>query len=272
MPSLSRPGQTLTLLIARVPAQALPTTAASSTIWRDGEGSVVAVGGMLENGRWMSIAGVGSFVFDELTSPVTAYPEASVSDELVEDAYRRTVLPLALQALGREVLHASAVRIPSGVLALCAVSGTGKSTTAFALSQRGNRLWADDAVQFSIEGDTVEAIPLAFTLRLKGDAAHAAGLSAVVEETTPAPLAAICVLERGEEPEVTAVRLDSVDAFPAVLTHAYCFELEDAHRKREMMDAYLALVVRVPVFRVTFPAGLEHVESVVDSILEATDS
>jgi hypothetical protein len=266
VPTLSRPGQSLTLLISREPAPELPTTAASKTIWRDGEGDIVAFGGTVPEGRWVTVPGVGSFVFRQLSDPIVGYPDQGVSDRLVEDAHRRTILPLALQALGREVLHASAVLAPSGVLALCAVSGTGKSTTAAAIGRRGLPLWADDAVQFSITGSTVEAIPLPFVLRLKDNPS----LPSEVYAPPAAPLAAVFILERDDSgSDVSITRLEAVDAFPAVLTHAYCFDLDDAERKRRMMDSYLALVTRVPVFRVASPTGLEHVAGVVDRILDA---
>ena len=47
---------------------------------------------------------------------------------------------------GWEALHASAVLSPQGVVAFCAGSGTGKSTIARGLSERGYQLCADDAV------------------------------------------------------------------------------------------------------------------------------
>jgi hypothetical protein len=79
----------------------------------------------------------------------------------------------------------------------------------------------------------------------------------------PTPLAAVCVLERkadGEPgPAVEVRRLSPAQAFPAVLTHAYCFSLRDEARKRCMLRHYLDFSVRVPVFRVRFPAGLEHI-------------
>jgi hypothetical protein len=233
---------------------------------------VVAFGGMLGGRRWMTVSGIGSFLFADLSRPVSAYPDDAVPDELVEDTYRRTVLPLALQALGREVLHASAVLGPSGVLAFCAVSGTGKSTIAYATSRRGYPLWSDDAVQFSLRNGDVDAIPLPFTLRLKGDSRSFFGgvQPTGVSESSPGLLAAIYVLERDARAHVT--RLDAVNAFPAVLTHAYCFELADAERKRQMMDVYLKLVGRVPVFRVGVPTGLEHIDKVVDLILETESS
>ncbi len=75
------------------------------------------------------------------------------SPDSIEDTYRRGVLPLVLQLRGHEVLHASAVSTASGLLVLCGVSGTGKSTFAYGLSRRGYPLWADDAVVLDIEDE-----------------------------------------------------------------------------------------------------------------------
>src|SRR5690606_18526516 len=94
----------------------------------------------------------------------------SVSPALIQDSYQRCVLPLVLQAAGTEVLHASAVLTPRGVLALCAESGTGKSTLAYGLSRRGYPLWADDAVAFEADETCTNAMPLPFALRLQRDA------------------------------------------------------------------------------------------------------
>jgi hypothetical protein len=217
----------------------------------------------------MTVVGAGSFVFGDRTEPIVGYPSDEATDELVEDAYRRTVLPLALQALGSEILHASAVSSPNGVLALCAVSGTGKSTLAYALSKRGFPLWSDDAVQFTIDDARTVALPLPFALRLKKPSVEFFG---DVEQPTvigasAMPLAAIYVLERGVELELT--RLSSTDAFPAVLAHAYYFDLDDADRKRDMMNRYLQLVTRVPTFRLVLPEGLDHIDEVVAAVSES---
>jgi hypothetical protein len=215
--------------------------------------------------------GVGSYCFRSGTEEVSAHPEPGVDRETVEDAFRRAVLPLAIQMLGREVLHASAVLGPRGVVALCAVSETGKSTLAYGLSRRGFRLWADDAVAFELAADGVSALPLPFALRLRpasvaffGTAAHE-----LEEPDRPEDLAAILVLERAEllpERAVLVERFADGLAFPAVLAHAYCFSLDDDERKRRMMGAYMELVGRVPVYRVRFRPGLDRLGRVVDAL------
>jgi hypothetical protein len=238
--------------------------------WLDNDGAAAAHGGSVADRHWMLLPGVGSFWFSDQDERVEAFLDEAVSDLLAEDAFRRIVLPMALQARGQEVLHASGVLGPSGVIALCAVSETGKSTLAYGLAARGHALWADDAVAFVL-GDRVEAVPLPFTLRLRPQSA-----AYFDEEGSPelqlgddAEVAAICVLERlpGSEGEPVEIqRLDPVDAFPAVLAHAYSFSLENAARKRAMMDAYLELVTRVPVLRVRLREGLDRLPAILDAL------
>src|ERR687885_2742131 len=122
-------------------------------VWRHHDGTVTAYGTSCDGRHWMRMPGVGTFEFRTGSDVVGAFPEGDADDDLVRDAFRRAVLPMALQVLGREVLHASAVLGPRGVVALCAVSETGKSTVAYGLSRRpGYELWADDAVAFELGG------------------------------------------------------------------------------------------------------------------------
>jgi hypothetical protein len=245
-------------------------------IWRHVDGTVIAFGGSRERERehWMRLLNVGLFVFGEEADVVTVFPEADTSRELVEDGFRRAVLPMALQVLGRDVLHASAVLGRCGVIAFCAVSETGKSTVAYALGRRGYRLWADDALAFRLDEGAVTAVPLAFSLRLRRATSEFYGVdgeAGVVEPAAAERLTAVCVLERsaaaGDGSPVE--RLRSADAFSAVLPHAYCFSLADDARKARMTSSYLELVDRVPVFRVRVRSGLEHLQPLLDRIEEA---
>jgi hypothetical protein len=130
-------------------------------------------------------------------------------------------------------------------------------------------LWSDDAVQFAIEEDRAEALPLPFALRLKKQSVEFFGdvEQPSATDVSAMPLAAIYVLERGADLELT--RLSSADAFPAVLAHAYYFDLDDADRKRDMMHRYLQLVSRVPALRLVLPEGLDHIDEVVAAVSES---
>lgn len=258
------------LELALAPAEASPPVlpAAESEgveVWRHGDGAVAAYGGRIEDSFWMRLPGVGAFVFGP-GEPVLAYAEAGAGTALVEDGFRRTVLPMAVQVLGGEVLHASGVLGSQGAVALCAVSGTGKSTLAYGLGRRGHPLWADDAVAFELEGDAARTTALPFRLQLREPSAAFFGddTDPEVAKVTEAPLAAICVVERPEAGETALVSLTSAEAFPSVFAHAYCFSLEDPVRKRRMLDTYLRLIEVVPVFRLRVAQGLERLVGALD--------
>ena len=62
----------------------------------------------------MHLPELASFRFTSRGDEVAATVPDTVTDELVLDAYRRRILPMALQVSGREVLHASAVPFARG--------------------------------------------------------------------------------------------------------------------------------------------------------------
>jgi hypothetical protein len=257
--------------------------AASSPVqvWRDEQGISLASCYSLDGQRRVDIPGVARFDFGARSETVTACPDGLVRPRVIEETYCRSILPIVLQARGTEVLHASGVQI-GGVVALCGTSGIGKSTTAFALSRRGHRLWADDAVAIDLSGPSVGALPLPFEMRLRPraaaffgvepQAAGAASAAGAIDQAGrgPAPLTALCVLSRGEEEHrgcgVRIERLRPATALPALLAHAYCFSLEDRDLKRAMVQHYMELAARVPVFALRFQPGLERLPLILDEI------
>ena len=264
----SRPATSKGLLRLRISrfADPVPLPDRSGTeVWRDAEGREVGYGDAGEG--WLHLLGVATFRFGP--SGVKAIAGDGVADEKIRDAHRRLVLPLALQALGQEVLHASAVAFEAGAVAFCAESGTGKSTVAYSLARRGHPPCADDAVAIGPGPRGPELIPLPFALRLRPASADYYG-----EEDGPAevrhpvnrrPVAAICVLQRGEEGSEVS-RLSRAEAFPALLAHAYSFGLGDESRRRRMMQHYLSLASEIPVFRVVLAHGLSTLPDTLDEI------
>jgi hypothetical protein len=69
------------------------------------------------------------------------------------------VLPLAAIARGYEALHAAAVEMGAGVVAVVGTSGAGKSTLAAELVRRGHRLVADDVLVLGRTAGRVTAFP-----------------------------------------------------------------------------------------------------------------
>jgi hypothetical protein len=265
-PSLLDSSQGLLSLRIRRSADPVPLPDRSGTeVWLDVEGREAGYGHA--EGGWLHLHRVATFTFGP--SGVEAVAGEDVPSEKIRDAHRRTVLPLALQALGQEVLHASAVAFETGAVAFCAESGTGKSTVAYSLARRGHAPCADDAVAIEPGRRGPELIPLPFALRLRAASAayygEEAGSAEGQHPVARLPLAAICVLQRlGNGTGIC--RLNRAEAFPALLAHAYSFGLNDARRRRRMMQHYLSLASEVPVFRVDLPSGLSSLAGTLDEI------
>jgi hypothetical protein len=235
-------------------------------VWRE-QGQVCAYGYAAAGGDWMHLPGLATF---RLGPEVVAFPLPSATPETVGDAFERSVLPMALQALGGEALHASGVVGPSGVVALCGDSGVGKSTLAWALSARGHLLWADDAVAFEISDAGVTAVPLPFRINLRPDAAALLGEGRApksLEGPSP-PLAAAVILRRDVGRRVSVRRLEGGQAFRVALEQGYCYRPGDAERRERMVSAYLELVARVPVIEFRFEPAWEHLDVLVDALEE----
>jgi hypothetical protein len=249
-------------------------------VWHDDRGVLCAYGGTEGRRCWMHFPGLASFSFDRDSEDVTASAPPTIGRDVLMATFHRAVLPMVLQARDTEVLHASGVRVPQGVMAFCARSGTGKSTLAFGLSRRGYRMWADDAVAFAGSGPHVKALPLPFAVRLRPDAVAYLNVDPMgadgtmgdgVTDPEPAPLVALGVLERvdGLGRMALVERLRPSVAFPAVLAHAYCFSLREPERRRRMVERYLDLTTRVPVFEIRVENGLERLPETLDAIEQA---
>ena len=258
-------------------ADAAPLAGAEA--WLDAKGGVFAYCRVRGDVSSILLPGVATFRFAPDGDAVLAEPDPSVAPETVPATYDRHVLPLVLQALGTEVLHASAVRGPRGVAVFCGGTGTGKSTVAFGLSCRGYPLWADDAVALEFSEGAVRAARLPFEPRLRPSAAQffgassaaggggAAGGGEATGEGAFAPVACVAILCRATGPRAVAVRrLGGGAALAAVLPHAQCFRLDDRDPKRRMIERYLALTSRVPVLAVDFALGFDVLPAVLDRI------
>jgi hypothetical protein len=247
-------------------------------VWRNNDGAPAAYGYTRNGTHWIEYPGVGTFRFTSGSEQIEALA-VHTSLPRLRGTYRRCVLPLAIQALGKEVLHASGVITPKGAVALCGRSETGKSTLAYGLQQRGHQPFADDAVVVDLDGTRARVSGAPFVIRLRLDSAAHFERDPHHDDTfdeadlefhdRAEPLAAVIALEQVTElaaPEVEIKRLTSPAAFPIVLTHAYCFSLREPRRTRLMMEHYLDLVSHTPVFRLRFSPGLERLHRMLDLI------
>jgi hypothetical protein len=256
--------------------------------WPDIHGDVFAHCYTQEDTDWIELPGLATFVLSRGQHEVTVYFHPRLPDDLIHETYLRAVLPLVLQANGTEVLHSSAVSMPQGTLALCGQSWSGKSTMAYALSRRGYRLRADDAVPFYTAGEEVLTPRLPFQIQLRpasrsffgldrfiGDRAQGGHFHDDRQVKESATLAAVGILRpigADRRMPVDIHRLSLSEAFQGVLSHAYCFSLHDRKRKRRMMERYLELCTQIPVFEIRYTRNLEHLGEVATGIEAAVNA
>jgi hypothetical protein len=245
--------------------------------WRYPNGAVAAYSHFAEGWHWMHFPEVAWFRFAPTVEEVTAFPLETTPSRIVISVFERSVLPLVLHLQGREVLHASAVLSPRGAVAFCGDSGVGKSTLACALGRRGWPTLCDDTLAWHVERNEVKVQALPFAPRLLPDAI--AWFDRPVEPTlTPtvvsvenARLAAVCLLE-SRSSDLTAPRLERLrsglgEPLVALLHHAFAFQADELDRKRQMIAAYLALLERVPIWRLRAPDTLERLEETVELVM-----
>lgn len=260
------------------PADLPGVAPADAEIWRDPDGAVFALSYVRDGRHRVDLPELVSFVFDRTGEEVRAIPHPPARPELIREVFEHSALPLVLQALGTEVLHASAVLAPRGVVAFCGASGMGKSTIAYGLHRRGYPLWADDAVAVQTSPTAVGVIPLPFDVRLRPAPARLFGYGArstrlpsgrpltPPDDREPTRLGALFVLSQASSAGPTMGRLEPSAAFAALLPHAYCFSPNDVEGKRRMLGRYLELAARLPVFRVCLADNLDTLPSALDGI------
>jgi hypothetical protein len=251
------------------------------TVWSDRHGAVGALSHSVAGERWLHVLNVASFRLDGDGRTVAAFPRHGANDEQVMAEFQHTVVPVMLHLRGSEVLHGSGITTPRGVVALCALSETGKSTLAYGLSQRGYPLSADDALVLDVQHRSVQVQTLPFQVRLRSTAARYFGFPDeqqtlgrlrhdVRHETEPLPLAAVCVIRqvvpRAGEAVAQVEHMAAANALPRVLEHAIYFDAHDASRRRSMLQHYLAVVEHVPVYDVSFCPGFEVLPAVLDVV------
>jgi hypothetical protein len=238
-----------------------------------------------EEGYHVCIYGVGTFDFAPEATEVSGAAEPGVTPGAFRDTFCREVLPYVLQRCSWEVLHASGLVVAGAGVALCGDSERGKSTLAAGWDRRGGAVYADDAIPFRVEGGRVPLQRIPFRIRPRPSALPSSGAAAEIpdrasgearwaegEEVGAAPdpafLRAVYLLDRRPEGDgpVLFEPVSPAEAVFTLLNQAYCLTLRDRARNRRMVETYLALADAVPTFRLSYPTGLDHVDTILDQL------
>jgi hypothetical protein len=183
------------------------------------------------------------------------------------------VLSLALQLRGELVLHASAVRVPSGhTVAICGPSGAGKSTISALMVSGGAEQLADDVLTVRPDQGGLAVVSSGSrAIRLRPAASELQHI--VAEQSTSQSVDGRTVLTFEADPidsvsldqiwlpcpdrkatEVTAERVASSKAF-ASLRANYRVELAQTEHRKRAFEHCAWLADRVPVYEVRIPWG-----------------
>jgi hypothetical protein len=234
--------------------------------WFDHDGRLIATGGRTATRWWMHWPRLATFLFED-DGPVRALPARAGLDETIRDSFIRGVTPVVLIARGYEGLHASATLHTRGLVALLGRSGTGKSTTAFALASFGADHFADDTIIYAIDSDRAVACRLPFPVRVEARAASAIGQPAhplphSVEAS--ARFHRIYHLVRDPQVDPLAPVFEAVGTerrFELLLAHAHPFEMGGAERRRRFIERLMTLARDVDVWTCRFGPRLDALPS-----------
>jgi hypothetical protein len=256
---------------ASAPPAPSPDTPGVHT-WRNKHGGVVATGQTIDRVHWMHWPYLAAYRFAADDPAITAFALPNAPLHTLEDTYRRSVVPMALQALGFEALHASAVLLPAGVVGFFAASETGKSTLAYGLSERGFPQWGDDSLLFDPSLPPVTSRRLPFDVRLRPESRSFFdntddGGDFVMPLPDTAPVRALFLLTRDDRSTLSVRQLDPVGAFSGLVAHAHCFNPHNESRRTAMLSYYMQVIGAVPVYEVIFPPVLSELGAVLDAVL-----
>ena len=240
--------------------------------WLDSEGRLVATGGRLRGCWWMHWRGLATFWFED-EGPVRAEPARGAIESELRDIFIRGVVPTVLLARGFEGLHAGAIMEPTGVVGLCATSGTGKSTLSLALAASGAGHFADDTLMYRIKDGQPVAHRLPFPVRVDASARAALGEGALAADPaavpSEAPIHRIYHLVRDEMLDSSRPEFESIPApkrFEVLLTHAHPFDMGDEDRRRSFIENLMTLARSVDVCECRFAPDLAALPRLAESI------
>jgi hypothetical protein len=215
---------------------------------------------------------------------------------MVEVHFLGTVLSYWLERKGIPVLHASAVSVADQAVGFLGTNKAGKSSLAVALMQRGHPLLSDDLVGLQLTESGVEARPGFPSMRMWPDLAeHVLGeqwerlplahprLEKRRTEVGPGgfgrfldrsqPLACLYLPQRRDDVDGTSeIRIEAVPSGEAIfelLRESFLTRLtQGAGLTPHRLQVFSALTGRIPVRRLVYPGGFQHLRRVSDRILE----
>lgn len=241
-------------------------------VWYDGDGRECGRASVDQPHRWLEWQPAGLFRFDLSDHVVDAWPAEGIEPDGLRYAFVHEVEPLVLQARGWQALHASAVAADGRATAFCGVSGSGKSTIAYAMTQRGRQHVSDDHLIIEVTDEEIQVLPRAFDASLRSASAAHFNTHAVhaVYSSPVCQLTAVAIVQQVadlDEPFVIEP-VAPAEAFVALLPHVHCFDSRDRGEMARVTEDYLALVERLPIYRLRYRPSFAVLPRLLDAVDE----
>ncbi|MGB4572500.1 MAG: hypothetical protein WBH97_06720 [Rectinemataceae bacterium] len=197
-------------------------------------------------------------------SRIDVEPKPAADEQIVGLYITGLVLSFLLRRHSFLTLHGSAVTGPHGAFAFLGDRGSGKSTTAAALTHAGYDILCDDVIPVATGPVVFPGIPFPMLLpdayeRLIGDTALASHLFNGIDKykvelaasNTPSPLCSIFILEPRDVPHLEILPLRGCAKIAALFPHICSSPgIDDS---RELFARSTERLGPIPVFRVWRP-------------------
>jgi energy-coupling factor transporter ATP-binding protein EcfA2 len=265
-----------------------------SSCWKDPSGEVELAYGKKDSNHWLRYPELADFRISTSLEEITCYPVPEIPLETIRHLLLDSVLPRCMARQGKLMVHASAVRLETGILILVGDSGAGKSTLAAYFHQAGQSAISDDVVWVKENQDQqIRAVPSYSGLRLWVDSlnvlfaneqnihsmAHYSEKKRVLfygsdlmEYDNSNPILAVIVLSAPNQVSNREIRLRPLsrsDAFMEILNETFQLESFDLQERTTRMRALGRMVTRLPSYQLSMPRDYDLLPAVRQRILEA---
>ena len=265
---------------------ALPTTPFDR--WSTPSGEVTAEFHRLPDGFLVRFPGQVDFEIDAGTLATRAFPGPTAAPGAAETLFANAIVPVLGNHRGILHLHASAVRLPQGVIAFLGASRSGKTTLAAAFARDGYPWVTEDVLELRRQGDGYLVIPKATPLRLFADSAGtllgpdyapdpaAASRKMPLEATerlpfatAPAPLLHIYTLLPPPGSNSVAIRrLGPIEALTSLARQAFVLDVDDRARLAAHFSRLGDLADAMPCSALDYPRDYSQLKHVTSAILQ----
>jgi len=256
---------------------------------RNPDGQTFLKRGRIDTGYLLRFPDYADFVVSKDGWEIACSPQNDgVSSATLRHLLLDHVMPLTLNLLGRDAIHASAVFHDGVVCAFAGEAGAGKSTLAASLVGSGAGFFADDCLALEQAGNEIIALPAYMGVRLWKKSAAALGIdgaeSTIVADYTakvrlakgnfhprPAPLGAIYFIERrgGRRSKLRDIMVEPLsgsDALMRLVGAAYRLDISDSAMLARQFAFLSRIAGRVALRKLIIPDNIAYLQEVRSAI------